>query len=101
MFWGRNQAERLPCFLSFLSDPGVLGSDLCVCLSVCLWVSETPFWNLTDVAHADQATNSNMAIQGNVAMKVITFEPIQVVPLGEPMHYESISSIKDLKYLKM
>ena len=71
------------------------------------WVSETPFWNLTDVTQADQATNSiptddaNMAIQGNVAMKVITFEPIQVVPLGEPMHYESISSIKDLKYLKM
>ena len=43
------------------------------------------------VTQADQATNSiptddaNMAIQCNVAMKVITFEPMQVVPLGGPI----------------
>ena len=43
------------------------------------------------MTQADQATNSiptddaNMAIQGNVAMKVITFEPMQVVPLGGPI----------------
>ena len=47
-----------------------------VCLSVCLSVSERGFANLTDVTLAEQATNSmqadnaNMAIQGNVAMKV-------------------------------
>ena len=56
----------------FLSDPGVLGSDLCVPMSVC----KRGLANLTDVTLADQATNSiqadnaNMAIQGNVAMKV-------------------------------
>ena len=56
----------------FLSDPGVLGSDLCVPISV----TERGLANLTDVTLADQATNSiqadnaNMAIQGNVAMKV-------------------------------
>ena len=60
----------------FLSDPGVLGSDLCVPMSVCLSVSKRGCANLTDVTLADQATNSiqadnaNMAIQGNVAMKV-------------------------------
>ena len=38
--------------------------------------------NLTDVTQADQAAisiptdDANMAIQGNVAMKVITFEPM-------------------------
>ena len=43
---------------------------------VCLSVSERGLANLTDVTLADQATNSiqadnaNMAIQGNVAMKV-------------------------------
>ena len=61
---------------TFLSDPGVLGSDLCVPMSVCLSVSEKGLANLTDVTLADQATNSmqadnaNIAIQGNVAMKV-------------------------------
>ena len=45
-------------------------------LSVCLSVSKRGLANLTDVTLADQATNSiqadnaNMAIQGNVAMKV-------------------------------
>ena len=53
-----------------------LGSDLWVPISVCLSVSERGCANLTDVTLADQATNSmqadnaNMAIQGNVAMKV-------------------------------
>ena len=59
--------------IQLLFDPGVpgvwsMGPD------VCLWVSEWCFWNLADVSLADQATNSkptdnsNMAIQGNVAM---------------------------------
>ena len=45
-------------------------------VSQCLSVSKRRFANLTDVTLADQATNSiqadnaNMAIQGNVAMKV-------------------------------
>ena len=49
-----------------------LGSDLWVPMSL----SERGLSNLTDVTLADQATNSiqadnaNMAIQGNVAMKV-------------------------------
>ena len=60
------------------------------CLSVCLSVSKRRCANLTDVTLADQATNSiqadnaNMAIQGNVALKVTqlstcwtTFEPMQ------------------------
>ena len=56
----------------FLSDPDVLGSDLCVPTSK----SERRCANLTDVTLADQAINSiptdiaNMEIQGNVAMKV-------------------------------
>ena len=66
-------------FIWFLSDPGVLGSDLCVPISVCLSVSEGHFWNLTDVTLADQATNliqadnANMAIQGNVAMQAVSY----------------------------
>ena len=54
-------------------------------------MSERGCANLTDVTLADQATNSiptddaNMAIQGNAVMKVITFEPMQVVPLGGPI----------------
>ena len=58
--------------VAFLSDPGVLGSDLWVRLSL----TKRRCANLTDVTLADQATNSiqaddaNMAIQGNVAMKV-------------------------------
>ena len=47
-----------------------------MCPNLCLSVSERRCANLTDVTLADQATNSiqadnaNMAIQGNVAMKV-------------------------------
>ena len=81
-----------------------LGSDLWVRLSV----RETPLWNLTDVTLADEDTNSiltdnaNGAIQGNVAMQWRNlvanfgsnasgaswwpnFEPMQVVPLGDPI----------------
>ena len=56
----------------FLSDPGIPGPiDLWVQVSQ---VTETCFWNLTDVA--DEDTNSiptddvNREIIGNVAMKV-------------------------------
>ena len=61
--------------IKFLSDPGVLGSDLWVGF-VCPSLSERRCANLTDVTLADQATKSiptdvaNMEIQGNVAMKV-------------------------------
>ena len=61
---------------SYISTPISLAFNK----SARLWVKKN--WNLTDVTQADQATNSiptddvNMAIQGNVAMKVITFEPM-------------------------
>ena len=61
--------------MRFLSDPGVPGVRS-MCPNVCLEVSKRHCANLTDVTLADQATNSiqadnaNMAIQGNVAMKV-------------------------------
>ena len=62
--------------ITFLSDPGVLGSDLCVRMWVSKSKSKRRCANLTDVTLADQATNSIqannaiMAIQGNVAMRV-------------------------------
>ena len=64
---GSIHPPNLPQRSFFLSDPGVLGSDLCVPMSV----SKRGLANLTDVTLADQATNSiqadnaNMAIQGN------------------------------------
>ena len=63
-------------FWPFLLDPGVpwvrsLGPD------IRQWVSERPFWNLTELTLADEDTNSiltdnvNSAIQGNGAMAVM------------------------------
>ena len=59
----------------FLSDPGVSGVRSMGSL-LSHWLTDTPFWNLTDVTLADEDTNSiltdnaNRAIQGNVAMQV-------------------------------
>ena len=70
----QSHCNALVCF-------GVSWSDLCVWLSLSKWVSETPFWNLTDVTLADQETNliltdkANRVIQGNVAMQLQVTQP--------------------------
>ena len=65
---------KILCTIQFLSDPGkpVVQS---LGLDVTHWLTDTTFWDLTDVTLADQDTNSiltekaNRAIQGNVAMQ--------------------------------
>ncbi len=57
-------------------------------VSGCLSLTETPFWNLTDVTLADKETNLiltdkvNRVIQGNVAMQVTQ-------PGGQPSNFGS------------
>ena len=52
-----------------------LGFDLWVRLSLTNWLTEEPFWNLTDLTLADEDTNSiltdnaNSAFQGNLVAK--------------------------------
>ena len=96
----------MPSDMTFYRTQVNPGSDLWVRMSVCpsvrhLWL------DLTDVTLADEDTNSiltdnvNRAIEGNVAMQVLlvanfgsnasgaswwpNFEPMQVVPLGDPI----------------
>ena len=89
----------------FLSDPGDLVRSLCP--DVRHWLTKRPFVDLTDVTLANEDTNSiltdnvNRAIEGNEALQVLlvanfgsnasgaswwpNFEPMQVVPLGDPI----------------
>ena len=81
----------LPIFITSLSDPGVPGVRS-MCPDVCLSVTQTPFADLTDVALADEDSNSiptddvNRAILGNVAMQVASpsgqLKLMQVATLG-------------------